>query len=247
MTAYIFGIAEGKFETKDIYRFLCDYWREWFPNLPRYQNFNRRINFLAPAFQALYGLLLSNSEDMQTTAHLLDSMPIIVANQKRAKGAKSASGLCDKGYCSSKGMYYYGAKLHALGQKRYQTLPMMRMLRISAASENDITVAKDWLENVCNIDIFADKMYADKSWRQQLLQRNVRIFTPVKLAKGQQFLDSADKYLSQAVSKARQAIESFFNWVQQKTHIQFASKVRSDSGLISFIFSRLAAIAFFYS
>ncbi|MDR2659890.1 MAG: hypothetical protein LBC27_07895, partial [Spirochaetaceae bacterium] len=61
--------------------------------------------------------------------------------------------------------------------------------------------------------------------------------------KGQKFLRSADRYFSELVSKARQAIESLFNWLNEKTHIQSASKVRSESGLISFIFARLAVAA----
>ena len=89
-------------------------------------------------------------------------------------------------------MYYYGVKLHVLGQKQYETLPKMKMLRISAASENDITVAKQWLTGVRNMDIFADKMYADKTWKYGLSLRSVNIFTPVKLAKGQKSLDSID-------------------------------------------------------
>jgi len=248
ITAYLFGIAEGKLEVKAIHRFIKEYWDGWFPAMPSYQNFNRRINFLAPAFQTLYGLLLRDGgNDEAIYSHLLDSMPIMVANQKRARDARAANGLCKKGYCASKGMYYYGVKLHALGQKQYEALPKMRMLRVTAACENDIIVAKEWLSEVRNIEIFADKMYADANWSRELAARGVRLYTPVKLAKGQQFLDAADAVFSRAVSRARQAIESFFNWIQQKTHIQFASKVRSDNGLISFIFARLASLTFFYS
>lgn len=248
ISIYLFGIAEGKLDVKAIYRFICDYWADWFPHLPRYQNFNRRINYLAPAFQTLYCLLLSDDDDgVCNIDHLLDSMPIVVANQSRSNSANTANELCDKGYCSSKKMYYYGVKLHALGQKQHKTLPKMRKVCITPASENDITVAKEWLMGVRNIDIYADKMYADKGWKQQLCEFNIRIFTPIKLAKGQGVLGAADVLFSRAVSEVRQALESFFNWIQQKTHIQAASKVRSNSGLISFIFARLAALAFLYS
>jgi len=248
ITVYLFGIAEGKFEVKAIHRFIKEYWANWFPAMPSYQNFSRRLVYLAPAFHTLYGLLVAESGiSIEVTSHLLDSMPIMVANSKRSGTAKAAKGLCDKGYCSSKGTYYYGMKLHVLGQKRYETLPRVRMLKISAASENDITVAKEWLSGVRNMEIFADKMYADREWTQDLALRNVRINTPVKKRKGQEFLDATDIVLSRAVSRARQAIESFFNWIHQKTHIQFASKVRSDGGLIAFIFARMASLAFFYS
>jgi hypothetical protein len=248
LTAYIFGIREGKFDVKAIYIFIQNYWRGWFPDLPAYQNFNRRITRLAEAFQVLSGLLLSDKViDETILSHLMDSFPIIVANSKRSGSAKAAKGLCRKGYCASKGMYYYGVKLHVLGQKQYGALPKTRMALVTPASENDITVAKEWLEDIANMDLFADKAYADATWAAHLREKNVHIYTPVKLKMRQAFLDSADALYSEAVSRARQAIESFFNWIQQKTQIQFASKVRSVNGLIAFIFARLASLAFFYS
>lgn len=44
--------------------------------------------------------------------------------------------------------------------------------------------------------------------------------------------------------RVRQPIEFLFNWIEQKTGIQQASKVRSYRGLLVHIFGRLAA-AFF--
>ena len=43
---------------------------------------------------------------------LLDSLPVITCWGKRA--ARVAKEITDKGYCSTKSMYYYGLKLHAL-------------------------------------------------------------------------------------------------------------------------------------
>jgi len=247
ITAYVFGIAEGKFEVKAVYQFIKDYWCEWFPDLPSYQKFSKRINFLAPAFVALSGLMISEGViDRNHIDHLMDSMPIIVANEQRSGSAKTAKGLCDKGYCSSKKMYFYGVKLHVLGQKQYKALPQVRMACVERASENDITVAKSQLRPVRNMDIYADKIYADKTWSEELALQNIRIFTPVKKKKGQEFLDATDSLYSNAISRTRQAIESFFNWIQEKTHIQSASRVRSVNGLIAFIFARIAMIAFFY-
>ena len=248
MTAYIWGIVAGNFEVKAVYNFIKNYWNEWFPTMPTYQNFNRRINTIAPAIQGLYALLVNEQElNPEIVAHVLDSMPIIVANSKRSGTAKSASELCDKGYCASKSMYYYGVKLHTLGQKQYKSLPKTTMVDVSSASQSDITVAKDWLSEVRNLDIYADKIYADKSWRGVLAERNVRMITPIKKKKGQDFLSAAEELFSTAVSRARQPIESFFSWLNRKTRIQHASSVRSSAGLVAFIFARLAASFFFYS
>lgn len=51
--------------------------------------------------------------------------------------------------------------------------------------------------------------------------------------------DARDLY-SQTVSKVRQPIESFFNWLNEKTEIQRASKVRATKGLLVHTFGKLA-------
>ncbi|MBF0208164.1 MAG: hypothetical protein HQK53_14900, partial [Oligoflexia bacterium] len=48
-------------------------------------------------------------------------------------------------------------------------------------------------------------------------------------------MDSAD------ISRRRQPIESLINWINEKTGIQIASKVRSTKGLNLHFFGRLAA------
>ncbi len=70
------------------------------------------------------------------------------------------------------------------------------------------------------------------------------LHTPIKKQKGQKLLDSADRLLSSAISSIRQPIESFFHWLEEKTSIQMASKVRSYHGLMVHVFGRIAA-AFF--
>lgn len=70
--------------------------------------------------------------------------------------------------------------------------------------------------------------------------------TPVKGIKGEcQENKNRDKaandLFSTAVSRVRQPIESFFNWLIQKTDIQRASKVRSSKGLLVHLFGKIAA------
>jgi len=59
---------------------------------------------------------------------------------------------------------------------------------------------------------------------------------------------AANKLYSSAVSKVRQPIESFFNWLIEKTNIQNASKVRSTNGLWFHCFGKLlvACLAFIF-
>ena len=201
---------------------------------------------MADAFKLLSDVLLREADiDLQEPNYLLDSMPIIVAGPKRSGTAKAAAEICNKGYCGSKGIYYYGIKLHALAQSKARTLPVPAQMLLTPASENDLPVGKAMLADVYNINVFADKMYKDGKWEAWLkATNNVSINTPVKLKKGQERLLFMDAVFSSFISGIRQPIESFFNWLQEKTHIQLASKVRSASGLLSFVFARIAAVCF---
>jgi hypothetical protein len=99
---------------KQIYEYANDHLPSWFPLLPSYEAFNMRLNRLGDAFRLLAAHLTGMfvSLDCDTDKSLLDSMLIITCSGKR-KG-KVAREITDKGFCSTKGMYYYGLKLHAL-------------------------------------------------------------------------------------------------------------------------------------
>jgi hypothetical protein len=247
ITVHLWGIANEKYDTKAVHEFIVDYWGEWFPDLPGYESYVKRVNHLAPAFKALVQILVSE-QDMDVTVidHIMDSLPIMVANGRRSGSAKVASDICDKGYCASKDTYYYGVKLHSLNQKQYHSLPKPTMFGVTPASVSDITFAKEALYDVHDIDIYGDKIYNDSDWFEYMREHNnVNISAPVKLKKGQEVLESIDRLYNSAVSSIRQPIESFFSWLIEKTHIQSASKVRSSNGLLSFIFARLASIFLF--
>ena len=242
ITVYLWGIMQQRFTVKAAYEYTKMHLWDWFPKMPSYQEYVRRINFLCEAFRGFAEMLMEMlPTDSQITSHLLDSMPIVVA--KGTRKAKTAPEICNKTYCSSQQMWYYGVKMHVLGQKRYKSLPLPVLMHITPAAENDLTAAKQFLPRFEGIEIFADKIYRSAEWQALLKhQNNVCITTPVKLKVGQKVLDSADKLFSEAISRARQAIESFFSWIQEKTAIHKASKVRSLNGLLSFIYARLAVV-----
>ena len=248
ITCYIWGVLNGKSSVKHAHNFIRDHWGGWFPLLPKYHAFNHRMNQLHDVLPTIFMLLTQTSlpyatHFLPTLEHLLDSIPIVVANSARSGKAKSANTLCNKGYCASKKMYYYGAKLHILGMIRTGSFCAPVAVRLSGAKESDITVAKEWLNSsFSGIAIYADKAYIDKNWHQVLQQLyGISIITPKKLAKGQQFPDAADKLYSRAVSRVRQAVETMFNWLIEKVNIQNASKVRSEKSLFVHVFGKLIA------
>lgn len=244
MTIYIFGVMQKYSKVKDIYLYIQDHWKDWFPKLPSYPTFNTRLNAINGAFTIMVNELIEQgvSSLFFIKESILDSMPIIVAGNRRSSVAKSAKDICDKGFCSSKNMYYYGVKFHLIGFVRPGTIPMPEYCGITGASENDLTVARPILERIHNRKIYADKIYQDTDFNEQLQKNNNSIIiTPVKKQKGQKFEDAADNLYSKAVSGVRQPIESIFNWFIEKTQIQNATKVRSSMGLLVHVWGKVAA------
>lgn len=248
MTIYLFVMHHQKiFKIKQIHRYATDHLMDWFPRLGSYQSFNNRLNRLGAVMNTLAKHLIDEFKpsDCCDTQSLLDSMPIITCSGKR--NARVAKEITDKGYCSSKSMYFYGVKLHALGYRRIGKLPHPEQIVISKASQNDLNVYKDYWAGIRNRLFFGDKIYKNEDFFNTLQQDvNSEMLTPIKYSRGvtdriKKFNRAADDLYSKAVSSIRQPIEALFNWLIEKSDIQNASKVRSTSGLNLHIFGRLAA------
>jgi len=248
MTIYLYIMQEEqRFKIKQIHRFASEYLLSWFPKLGSYAAFNNRLNRLSEAFKQLIVSLLDEfqPEDCCLDQSLLDSMPIITCSAKRFP--KVATEIVDKGVCSSKGMYYNGLKLHALAFRRKNKLPFPEQLLITPASVNDLSVFKYAWSDIINRCFWGDKIYYNNEFFARIkTEKNSTMYTPVKAVKGQtvwekQFNKAADDLFSKAVSKIRQPIESFFNWLIEKTDFQSASKVRSTKGLLVHVFGKIAA------
>lgn len=249
-------LVEQRYTKQSIYNFADTYLRSWFPDLgTTYESFLKRINQLHPVFVPLIFCLLRHKAQHMDTENfrylegllcsLVDSMPVVLAKGARSYTAKVAPTLCNRGYCNSKRLSYYGVKLHVMGFSRFNRLPLPEFVGITPASEHDLTVFKDQFETLLQRVIFGDKAYARQDFEQWLNKhRDVYILSPVKKKKGQEFLPAADKIYSTWVSQIRQPIEAFFNWLIEKTQIQNASKVRSTNGLLTHIFGRFAAAMF---
>jgi len=185
-------------------------------------------------------------KDCDWETSLTDSMPIVTCKGKNRK-SKVAREVVDKGYCSTKNMYYYGLKLHLLAFRRPQTLPFPEFIGITAASENDLTAFKEIFgDQIYNRLIFGDKIFSDQPYFDlKADQQNIEMLTPVKLPKGEadgirQREKAFRDLFGAAVSKVRQPVESFFNWLNEKTKIQEAQKVRSTNGLAVHVFGKIA-------
>ncbi|MFO1434124.1 MAG: transposase [Candidatus Competibacteraceae bacterium] len=241
---YLWGVLEKQREVKDIYDHTRRHLGAWLPHLPSYGGYVQRLNRVAGVFAPRREL------GQQTCPHtgvlepirLLDSLPIKVAHAKCSSRARVAPDLGNQGYCASKDEYYYGVKVHLLGLRRPGTLPLPEYIGLTPASAQDRAAFRQIAPQLQGGEVYRDKAYIDELLRQlSQTEQAPTLWTPVKKAKGQAYLDPFGQWLSTAVSRVRQPIESLFNWLEEKTGIQRASKVRSYNGLLVHVFGRLAA------
>ncbi|MCS4059821.1 IS982 family transposase [Salinibacter ruber] len=246
LTVYLFGLFKKRETVSDIHEYMEDHFSGWFPDLPSYQSYNRRLNRLKAVFSPLVEKALEEIDGEGARKNILriaDSMPIMMAKGQRASQATVASErIPDVGYCSSKDTFYHGVKLHVIAGKRSDKLPLLDRAGMTPGSKNDLQALRRVLPTIEGGVLCGDKAYCDGPLKERLAEdQNLDLLTPIKKEKGQQTLPAADKLYSEAVSRLRQPIESLFSWIDEQTGIQRASKVRSYQGLVVHVFGRLAA------
>ena len=244
LTVYLWGLSRSLYQQKAIWQYTKDHLSEWFPDLPSYQAFNHRLNFLAPVLRSLSETWLEKISTVTNKegSYAVDSCPIMLAARSRASHAKVAPEACSKSYNATRKEWYYGVKLHAFVTKHTGNLATPCALGISTATDHDLPVAKQIVDTCHPIHggtLWADKAYCDAAWKEELaVKYSIILRTPRKKHKDDT-LKSGDAY-STWVSTLRQPIEGFFSWLNAKTEIQSGSKIRSSSGLLTHIFGRLA-------
>jgi len=243
ITIYLFGIQRKRKTVKEIYEYARDHLAEWFPTLPSYGGYVQRLNYLSGVFPVLLNAIAPTWEGLpgDRLIFLLDSMPIILAQGRRRFQAKVAGDVADCGYCASKKLHYYGLKLHLLGIRQPGTLPHPEYLELTSARPHDITVLERIYPYLWHGELYTDKAYISEVLRLLLEHQEMWLQTPHKKAKGQEKLRMFEKLWSTSVSRVRQPIEAFFSWLEEKTGIQTASKVRSLNGLLVHVYGRLTA------
>lgn len=244
LTVYLFGLLRCPgASVRTVHTFARDFLHDFFPRLPSYAAFDSRLCFLSGALQALAEALLASLPLGRAggPTHLLDSMPIMVAQGSRAPTASVAPEAADLGYCASKKTYFWGIKLHALCLHAPGTLPCPEQLWISTASQSDLALAKWHTSDLPPGELFADKAYQDRAWKEQLGQeQHLTLHTPVRRSRVAPPLDATDRLYGRAVCRVRQTVETLFSWLERATGIQRASRVRSTAGLWAHVFGRLA-------
>lgn len=241
ISIWFFGHLNQKFNKRQIYDFIQDYWAAWFPLLPGYQTFSYRLNLLEPTFQSIGAELFTYLHQTQTPEfdHLIDSFPVMLAAGGHAYSARVARDLADVGYCPSKKTFFHGVRLHTIAQRRFEQLPSPSQIWLCEASHHDSTATREQFPELSNTTLIADLAYLENELAQFFKNQNTQLLTGCKKPKGKD-LTKLEKCINRLISKFRQPIESLFNWIDEKTNIQTASKVRSTQGLMLHCWGKLA-------
>src|SRR5215212_10341765 len=245
ITIWFFAHFEGCFEKKKMHQLILKYWRDCFPRLPSYQTFVLRINRLEPTFQT-FGALLSNALGATRTPeidHLVDSLPVMLAQHGHSYRARVGREVADVGYCAAKKTRFHGVRLHLIAQRRPASLPLPSQVWLCAASHHDSQAFLQQQPALVTTELFGDLAYPTPQIITHLQAQQTRLIAPQKKPKGKE-LTLDEKYYNRLVRRIRQPVESLFNWIQEKTGIQRASKVRSTDALIIHCWGKLA-VAFF--
>jgi len=242
LTIYFWGLRTGHRSITTIHRYVRAHLREWFPALPGYQQYVKRINRLADLLESIFGVLCFADESDVDKA-VIDSMPIVIASSSRSGRASVAPDLCSKGYCASKKMYYYGCKLHLVVSGDRNSAPYSMLAGdISPASEHDIGYLKRSHLLIKASSLYGDKAYLSNPLAREMFKTDLKLICPPKKPRGKA-MSLGSQLIGALISGTRQTIETAFGWIQRKTGISKASNVRSSQGLRRHIFGALVGVA----
>jgi hypothetical protein len=228
-----------------MHRLIEKYWHNWFRRLPSHQTFVLRLNRLEPTFQT-FGTILSGVLAAKRTPeldHLVDSLPVMLAQHGHSYGARVGGEIADLGFCAAKKTRFHGVRLHCLAQRGTNRLPLPAQVWLCAASHHDSKAFIEQQPELPMTELFGDLAYPTPQIISHLKEQQSRLVAPQKKPKGKE-LTNDEKYYNRLVRSIRQPIESLFNWIQEKTQIQRASKVRSTDALMIHCWGKLA-VAFF--
>jgi hypothetical protein len=201
-----------------------------------------RLELTFQTFGAVFSDALAASQAPEID-RLVDSLPVMLAHHGHSYRARVAREVADSGFCAAKKTRFHGVRLHVIAQRRQGRLPLPAQVWVCAASHHDSKAFLKQQPELRTTELFGDLAYPTPEIINHLKEQQTRLVAPQKKPKGKELTEDA-KYYNRLVRSFRQPIESLFNWINEKTQIQKASKVRPTDALMVHCWGKLA-VAFF--
>ena len=228
------------------YDYIKRHYKTWFPLLPEYEVYSRKLNKFQEAFSYIFKVIVKRFFSNDSNEAVIDTAPIVVCKSQHSSKSTMCKPLVTKGYCASKKMFYHGVKIQVMAKLQYKKLPFPFDYEIDSASVHDLNIAKQSLCDYRNIIFYSDKAYIDDCYQTNLFEENnIKLITPNKKKKGGNELTLFQRAFNSLHSSKRQAIEILFGWIQKKTNIENAGLVRSIDGLLYHINVKMLAALLF--
>jgi hypothetical protein len=242
----VFTEMLGYHSKKGGYDYIKRHYKTWFPLLPKYEIYSRKLNKFQEALAYIFKVIGKRFFPNNCNEAVIDTAPIVVCKSQHSSKSTVAKPFATKGYCASKKMFYQGVKMQVMAQLRPKELPFPFDYEIESASVHDLTIAKQSLSFYRNIDLYSDKAYIDDCYQTNLFEdNNIKLITPYKKKKGGNELTLFQRAFNSLHASKRQAIEILFAWIHKKTNIENASLVRSIDGLLYHINVKMLAALLF--
>jgi len=200
-----------------------------------------RLNREHEALAYLFHVILKSFAAHLGHQFIVDTFPISVCQAQHASGSRAAQPFVSKGYCAAKKKYYIGAKVEILAAPRPGQLPMIGGYFIATAKRHDLKIAQETLTDLTGVVLYGDKAFVDQSFQLELFENYNELIVPVKQKKNAPPLGLFDEAFNSLHASIRQPIESLVAWINNKTRIEDASKVRSVNGLFAQIALKMVA------
>ncbi len=197
ITIELFCEYQGYGTDKQIWRYIREHWKDWFPAIGSYKNFTKHCaNLCGIKERILQELIKPQASD---DFYIVDGVPMPICKFARAAQCNLFAELASYGYCASQKETYYGFKallvITANGH--------IRGFYITAANIDEREAVLD-MNLPVNGDMLGDKGFLGQEFNQTMAQNGITMHTPLR----DNMKDSRPPGLVKAIMNKRRYIET---------------------------------------
>jgi hypothetical protein len=214
ITMMVAGEFLGKDCDEAIWNYFREHWLPLFPNLHRVDRtrFVRHAADLWWFFRAIRQVLARHVGAFEDDYHLVDGLPMVVANINRARRARLFRGEASRGYCASKKLHYYGFHGHLC----VSFGGIITGFSVTAANVDERAAMWEILEGVVG-HVLGDKGYISRFLALLLREeRDLALWTAAR----KNMTPTTGPWWTGFLCNARRRIETVIGQLSERLHIE---------------------------